>query len=67
MDQFLTVEQIAGLLKVEGVTVRRWVSAGRLRAFRPAGGRLWRVHAIDFQRFVKGGSKGQANEKRTQP
>ena len=67
MDQFLTVEQIAGLLKVERVTVRRWIAAGRLRAFRPAGGRLWRVQEADFQRFVKGGSKGQLNEKRTKP
>jgi excisionase family DNA binding protein len=67
MDRFLTVEQIAGILKVERVTVRRWIAAGRLRAFRPAGGRLWRVQAADFLRFVKGGSKGQANEKRTKP
>jgi excisionase family DNA binding protein len=64
MDQFLTVEQIAKFLKVKQVTVRRWIAAGQLLAFRPTGGRLWRVKADDFQRFVKSGSKGQANEKR---
>jgi len=55
MDTYLTVNEICGLLKVERGTVIRWIGAGRLRAFKPGGGRLWRVARPDFQRFVKGG------------
>ncbi|MGA2363425.1 MAG: helix-turn-helix domain-containing protein [Candidatus Aminicenantales bacterium] len=55
MDNFLTVEEICGLLKVKRGTAIRWISSGRLRAFKPGGGRVWRVTRNDFQRFIKGG------------
>lgn len=54
MDTFLTVNEICGLLKVERDTVVRWIESGQLRAFKPGGGRFWRIRRADFQRFVKG-------------
>lgn len=56
MDDFLTVKEIGSLLKVERDTVARWITSGRLRAFKPGNGRFWRVRRQDFQRFVKGGA-----------
>lgn len=56
LDSFLTVEDICALLKVERHTVARWITSGHLRAFKPGGGRFWRVRRADFQRFVRGGA-----------
>lgn len=56
MDAFLTVPEISKLLKVERDTVVRWISSGRLHAFKPGGGRFWRVRRADFQSFVRGGA-----------
>jgi len=55
LDNFLTVEEVCLLLKVERHTVARWIESGQLRAFKPGGGRFWRVRRRDFQRFIKGG------------
>ena len=55
MDSFLTINEICGLLKVQRDTVLRWICSGRLKAFKPGGGRFWRVARVDFQRFIKGG------------
>jgi excisionase family DNA binding protein len=60
MDNFLTVEEICQLLKVKRGTVIRWIVSGHLRAFKPGGGRVWRVTRNDFQRFLKGGPEFQA-------
>ncbi len=54
MDEYLTVKEIAKLLKVERDTVIRWIMSDRLRAFKPGNGRFWRVRRQDFQRFVRG-------------
>jgi len=55
MNEFLTVADVCGLLTVSRGTVIRWIVTGRLKAFKPGGGRFWRVAGADFQRFVKGG------------
>lgn len=52
MDDFLTVNEIADDLKVERKTVVSWIASRRLRAFKPGGGRIWRVSSKDFQRFI---------------
>jgi len=59
-DRFLTVNEIAADLKVERHTVVRWIESGKLRAFKPGGGRFWRVARRDFQRFLKGGPEFRA-------
>jgi len=53
MDKFLSVFEICGILKVKRGTVIRWIRTGRLRAFKPGGGRFWRIRKIDFQKFIK--------------
>ena len=53
MDKFLSVYEICGILKVKRGTVIRWIRAGRLRAFKVGGGRLWRIRERDLKRFIK--------------
>ena len=55
MNTYLTVNEIAEKLRVERHTVIRWITNGKLRAFKPGGGRLWRIRQTDLQRFVRGG------------
>jgi excisionase family DNA binding protein len=57
MDTFLTVNELADTLKVERRTVIGWIASGRLLAFKPGGGRFWRIRRADFQRFIKGGAE----------
>ena len=61
MDKFLTIDEICNFLKVKRGTVIRWIRAGQLRAFKPGGGRFWRVAQPDFQRFIKGSPNPRAN------
>ncbi len=60
-DRFFTVTEIAEDLKVERQTVIRWIESGRLHAFKPGGGRFWRIARADLQRFLKGGPECRAN------
>ena len=62
MDKFLSVYEICGILKVKRGTVIRWIRAGRLRAFKVGGGRLWRIRERDLREFVKGGLDGQTKK-----
>lgn len=47
---FLTVHDIAALLKVKEATVRQWIRDKDLRAIKF--GREWRVAQTDFDDFV---------------
>jgi len=62
MDKFLSVYEICGILKVKRGTVIRWIRAGRLRAFKVGGGRLWRIRERDLREFVKGEPDGQTKK-----
>jgi excisionase family DNA binding protein len=53
--QFLTVKEVADLLKVGEVTVRHWIKGGELRAIDV--GREWRIAPRDLERFVEGRAK----------
>lgn len=56
-ERWLTVEEIAELLRVDVETVRRWLRAGRLKGTllgRKAG---YRVRAGDFEAFMEQGAK----------
>ncbi len=61
-EDFLTVEQIATLMKVAEPTVRDWIKSGALRAARPAAGgkpgRVYRILRADLDEFV-GGAQGE--------
>ena len=52
MDEpFLTVAEIAALLKVNPMTIRNWISSGELPAMHV--GRRVRIPRVDFDRFVE--------------
>lgn len=51
-ERYLTVGEIAELLKVNQMTVRNWIDRGELIAVRP-GGRRVRVRQSDLDRFLE--------------
>jgi excisionase family DNA binding protein len=50
-DQWLSVEEVAKILKMDEETVRRWIRAKQLKAFRF--GRDYRIRRDDFDKFVQ--------------
>lgn len=54
---YLTPAQVADELHVTVVTVRRWITTGRLPASK-AGPRKWMVRRSDLDAFLAGGSAG---------
>jgi excisionase family DNA binding protein len=53
-EEFLTVAELAAILKLNQQTVRNWIDEGSLPAFRV--GRRVRIRRSDFDRFVEAGS-----------
>lgn len=51
-EQYQTVKELAELLKVSEVTVRRWIKDGELRAIDI--GKGWRISPGDLEAFLKG-------------
>lgn len=47
---FMTVKEVADLLKIGEVTVRHWIRDGSLRAFDV--GREWRIAPSDLEAFL---------------
>lgn len=59
-EEWLTVTEIAELLKVKDSTVREWLRGGKLRG-RNFGGRTgWRVRLSDLETFLECDSKTAA-------
>jgi excisionase family DNA binding protein len=56
-DEFLTVAEVAALLKINQQTVRNWIDAGKLPAVR-VGARRVRVTRSDLERFLEQGRTG---------
>jgi excisionase family DNA binding protein len=54
LEESLTVSDIAGICKVNRVTVTRWIHTGRLLAIRPPTGKPLRVRKEDFAVFMDG-------------
>lgn len=50
-DEWLSVEEIAQILKMDEETVRRWIRNRQLKAYRF--GRDLRIRRDDFDTFVK--------------
>lgn len=50
MDEFLTTRQIAKLLQLKTVTIRRWIDKGELPAYKL--GKEMRIKKKDFEAFV---------------
>lgn len=55
MNDYLTVNEASELLRCSRLTVCRWIKAKKLRAFKLAGGRPWRIARSDFEKFIKKG------------
>ena len=49
--EFLNTKQLARLLGVQTVTIRRWIEKGELPAYKI--GKELRVDKVDFENFVK--------------
>jgi excisionase family DNA binding protein len=54
MQAIYTLKETYQILKVSRRTVLRWIETGQLKAFKLAGGRLWRIRERDLQRFIEG-------------
>lgn len=52
-DNFYTVDQISGMLKMHPKTIQRYIREGRLKAQKI--GKSWRVTGHDLSLFVEGG------------
>jgi excisionase family DNA binding protein len=50
-DEWLSVEEIAQILKIDEETVRRWIRNRQLKGYRFGG--ILRVRRDDFDKFVK--------------
>jgi len=48
---FMTVREVADLLKIGEVTVRHWIKGGELRAIDV--GREWRIAPVDLEQFLQ--------------
>jgi excisionase family DNA binding protein len=59
-DTFLTVAEVAGILKLNQQTVRNWIDQGSLPALRV--GRRVRIRRSDFERILSEGYTGAAND-----
>ncbi len=57
-DRFLTVAEVAALLKLNQQTVRNWIDQGSLPAVRV--GRRVRILRSDFERLVEEGYRARA-------
>ena len=57
-DSFLTVAEVAGILKLNQQTVRNWIDQGSLPALRV--GRRVRIRRSDFERILAEGYTGSA-------
>jgi excisionase family DNA binding protein len=66
LDELLTVEQVAHILKVIPETVRSWIQSGGLRASRPGDGtrpgRKYRVRRADTDAFIGASQKALVSQ-----
>lgn len=49
-DKFLTIKEVAEILRVSGRSVNRYIEHGRLRASRIG---QWRIKQSDLERFLE--------------
>jgi len=58
IDEFLTVAEVAAILKLNQQTVRNWIDQGSLPALHV--GRRVRIRRSDFDRLIEQGYSGRA-------
>lgn len=52
MPKFYRLSEVARMLKVSPLTVRRWVQGGKLKAIHPEGTRLYRIPETSLEQFI---------------
>ncbi len=53
-DRLLTVAEVAARLQVDVRTIRRYITDGRMRAFKLGGDKTgWRIRASEVERFIR--------------
>ena len=52
LEQLLTVDEVASLLKVKPYTIRGWINQGKLKAIKLEGKAGWRIRQRDLQDFL---------------
>ena len=57
MNEYLTTKEIAKLLQVNILTVRRWIVSGKMIAVDL--GKEYRIERKDFESFIKNRKKGK--------
>ncbi|MEM5816034.1 MAG: helix-turn-helix domain-containing protein [Candidatus Aenigmatarchaeota archaeon] len=50
MDKLYTPEEVAEILKVSVITVKKWLRSGELKGIKV--GKLWRIREEDLQEFL---------------
>ena len=58
-DKYYTTQEIADILKVDYMTVYRWIRAGKLDAYQVQ--KQYRIKKSDFEKFMQA---NKANNKR---
>lgn len=66
MNEFLTVAEIAEVLKINQMTVRNWIDRGELRAVR-VGSRRVRVPRAAFDEFLAAGETAVTRAREDEP
>ncbi len=51
MEELLTPEEVAAVMKVKVGTIKDWLRDGRLKGVKA--GRLWRVRQEDMEAFIE--------------
>jgi excisionase family DNA binding protein len=59
-ERYLSPNEVAQRLNVTPLTVRRWLTSGKLKGLRA--GRLWRVRESDLDAFLQGSGREQAEK-----
>lgn len=60
-QQYLTIEEVAEMLRVKSTTVTAWCRAGKLTAFKQPGGKRWLVNAKELSAMQKQQTKSHGN------
>lgn len=55
-DKYYTAQEIADILKVDYMTVYRWIRAGKLEAYQLE--KHYRIKESDFQKFLEARKRG---------
>lgn len=52
MDELLTVDEVADILRLTPFSVRRLLKAGKLKGVKPGGTGQWRIRRADLKAYL---------------